>query len=388
MVERIEIAAASGALPVTVLEVRVVTGTGGGPEKTILSGPRYLDPHGFRTLCAYMHPPEDPGFGVLQRRAESLGATLISIPDRGPFDRSVVRRLQDLCRKEHVAIWHGHDYKSDVLGLWIRRTHPMRLVSTVHGWGVRHWKSPLFDAVDLWSLRRYDRVICVSKDLLESCRRGGVSESRLRLVENGIEVDRFRRRQPKDAARQALGLPVDGLLLGAVGRLSEEKGFDLLIEVVRRLQADYPGLRLVVAGDGPCREALQRQIERSGLSMFVRLLGFRDDVVSVLEALDVFVLSSRREGLPNVVLEAMATEVPVVATRVAGVPHVLTDGRDGLLAEPDDVDSLLAAVRRSLDDASLRDRLAPAGRDTVVRTRSFAVRMDRLREIYEELLRE
>lgn len=370
----------------TLLEVRVVTGSGGGPDKTILNSPRFLDPHGYRTICAYLHPPGDPGFAVLERRAASLGTRIVSIPDRGPFDLSVVRALHRLCRDENVQIWHGHDYKSNFLGLWIRRRWSMRMISTAHGWVDRHWKAPLYDAIDRWSLKSYERVVCVSDDLVETCQRSGIRQDRLRLIENGIDVEFFQRRQSVAEARAALGWPLDGLCLGAIGRLSDEKGFDLLIESVRRLQPQFPGLRLVIAGDGPRRETLQQQIDQLGLGSSIRLLGFCEDVRTVLEALDLFVLSSRREGLPNVVLEAMAMDVPVVSTKVAGVPRVLTDGVNGLLAETDNVENLTAALQRGLCDANLRVSIAQAGRETVVRKHSFAVRMERLRKVYEDLL--
>ena len=119
----------------------------------------------------------------------------------------------------------------------------------------------------------------------------------------------------------------------------------------------------MIAGDGPRKARLQEQIERGGLSGVVQLLGYCDDVLTVLEALDVFVLSSRREGLPNVVLEAMAAQTPVVATRIAGVPKVLTDQVDGLLIEPENLESLIAGLSRCLADAELRHRLGQAGRE-------------------------
>src|SRR4051795_9850116 len=90
-----------------VLDTRVVSGAGGGPEKTILNSPRFLVPAGYRMLCAYMHPPGDPGFEVLRRRAEAWQAPLLSIHDRGPWDWSVLPQILRICRRERVAIWHG-----------------------------------------------------------------------------------------------------------------------------------------------------------------------------------------------------------------------------------------------------------------------------------------
>src|SRR5438132_9201576 len=97
--------------PPVVLETRVVCGSGGGPDKTILNSPRYLWSAGYRTVCAYLHPPGDPGFDELRRKADAAGAPLVSVPDRGPWDWRVVSQYLALCRRERVRIWHGHDYK-------------------------------------------------------------------------------------------------------------------------------------------------------------------------------------------------------------------------------------------------------------------------------------
>src|SRR5947209_7570492 len=125
-----------------VLDVRVVSGTGGGPDKTILNSPRFLQPLGYRMLCAYLHPPGDPGFDVLRQRATQLQAPLFEIIDGGPFDLRAVAGLLSLCRRERVAIYHGHDYKSNLLGLLLARFHPMRLLTTVHGWVVHTARTP------------------------------------------------------------------------------------------------------------------------------------------------------------------------------------------------------------------------------------------------------
>ena len=108
------------ALPV-VLDTRVVSGTGGGPDKTILNSPRFLTAAGYRMLCAYMHPPGDAGFAQLRQRAVAWQAPLLSVPDRGPWDWRVATELLRICRRERVRIWHGHDYKSNALGLLLRR---------------------------------------------------------------------------------------------------------------------------------------------------------------------------------------------------------------------------------------------------------------------------
>ncbi|MFZ5830722.1 MAG: glycosyltransferase family 4 protein [Planctomycetota bacterium] len=372
---------------IVVCHARVVTGTGGGPEKTILNSPRHLAPFGYRAVCAYMHPPGDSGFEVLRSRAEALSAPLVGIEDRGPLDFRVVRRMLDLCRTERVSIWHAHDYKSNFLGLLLRRFWPMRLVTTVHGWVKFTRRTPLYYGIDRFSLPRYERVLCVSEDLHLQCLGYGVSRERCILVENGIDTISYTRRMTSAQAKERLGLDVRRPLIGAVGRLSAEKGFAGLIRAVDRLLAEGIEADLVILGDGDQREELSRLIAALGRQDCIRLLGYRSDATDWYHAMDIFASSSVREGLPNVLLEAMALEVPVVATRIAGIPRLIEDDSNGLLVEPGDGNALHDALRRLLLDTRLCRALAVAGRRTIEDRYSFDRRMAKVRAIYEDLLR-
>jgi glycosyltransferase involved in cell wall biosynthesis len=369
-----------------VLHTRVVCGSGGGPDKTIFNSPRHLRPLGYSALCAYMHPPGDPGYAQLEAKATASGARLISVPDSGPCDWRVPGRLLDICRRERVTIWHAHDYKSNALGLLLRRRHPMRLVTTVHGWVKHTRRTPLYYWIDKLSLRRYERVICVSPDLHAACLTAGAPAERCVLIENAIDTVQTHRRRSPAEARALLDLPADRFLIGAVGRLSEEKGFLHLIDAVARLHAGGLPVYLVILGDGDQRDELAAAIQRLGCGHFVRLAGYQSDLAPWYEALDAFALSSLREGLPNVVLEAMALSTPVVATRIAGLPRLIDDGQNGLLVPPGDVAALSAALLRLADDPALRARLASAGRAVVENRYSFAVRMGKIRQVYDELL--
>jgi glycosyltransferase involved in cell wall biosynthesis len=369
-----------------VLHARVVAGTGGGPDKTILNSPRHLRRLGYDCQCLYLRPPGDERFDVLAQRAARWEAPLVTIDDRGAWDLSVIRRTLDVCRREHVAIWHGHDYKTNLLGLIVARRHPMRLVTTVHGWVHHTRRTGLYYALDRWSLRRYERVICVSEDLADECRRSGVPADRVVQIDNAIDVDEFARRRTIAEAKRQLGWPENRLLIGAVGRLAEEKGFDVLIRAVAQLAAQGCDVGLAIAGDGPEHDGLRELIDELGVADRVRLLGFVADTAAFYEAMDVYALSSRREGLPNVLLEAMALEAPIVATRVAGVPKLLDDGVNGLLIPPEDLETLTAALGRVCDDATLRHRLGQAGRATVVARFSFTTRMAKVAAVYDELL--
>lgn len=375
----------SERLPV-VLDARVVTGAGGGPEKTILNSPRFLRELGYRMICAYLHPPGDPGFDVLRANAQSLDAPLVSIPDRGPWDWRVLRKLLQLCRREQVAIYHGHDYKSNLLGVLLKRFRPMRLVTTAHGWVKHTSRTPLYYRIDRWCLPRYEKVICVSPDLVQACRGAGVPENRCLLLENGIDLATYRRTKFVSEAKSALGFDPDRLLVGAVGRLSPEKGFDILIDAIAQLRAAGFPVQLVVVGEGDDRARLQAKIDALDLNSDCQLAGFQTEPKRFYEAMDLFALSSLREGLPNVLLEAMALGVPCVATRIAGVPRLIQDGDNGRLVEPNDVRMLAGAIRDLVGDAGERQRLGLAGQATVAEHYSFSRRMQKLAAIYDQLL--
>jgi glycosyltransferase involved in cell wall biosynthesis len=368
----------------TVLEARVVCGSGGGPDKTILNTPRFLTAAGYHTLCAYMHPPGDPGFAQLRHKALAWQAPLLSVPDRGPWDWRVVWHLLKICRRERVSIWHGHDYKSNALGLLLRRFWPMRLVTTVHGWVHQTRRTPLYYWVDRLCLPRYERVICVSEDLSERCLACGVPPGRCVLIENAIDAAEFSRQLAVEEAKARLGLRPGRFVVGAVGRLSAEKGFDVLIRAVDRLRGGLD-VELWIVGEGAERPRLQALIAELGAGERVRLLGYRPDARELYQCMDAFAVSSYREGLPNVLLEAMALEVPVVATRVAGIPRLIRDGDNGLLVEPGDAAGLSGALARLLRDPALRARFRRAGRDTVETGYSFVARMKKIRDIYDEL---
>ena len=298
----------------------------------------------------------------------------------------MVPRLLELCRRENVRVWHGHDYKSNALGFIINQFWPMRLVTTVHGWVHHTGRTLLYYALDRFCLPFYEKVFCVSPDLYQLCRRTGVPASRCELLENGVDLEDYVRKQTVAEAKRALGFDPGRLVIGAVGRLSPEKGFDLLIRAVASLLQEGLEASLVIVGDGAQQAALAGLAAELGCEKHVHLVGYQANTSRWYEAMDVFALSSLREGLPNVLLEAMALQVPVVATRIAGVPRLIESETNGLLVEPGRPEELASALGRLAQSPELRARLQTAGRATVERRFSFAARMDRIARFYDRLL--
>lgn len=368
-----------------VLHARIVSGRGGGPEKTILNSARFLEASGYRSIPAYLHAPGDDGIADLQERAEAAGSPFVALPDAKPIDFGTLKALRELCEKERVTIWHGHDYKSNLYGLWLRRKLGFRLITTVHGWVKHTKKTPLYYAVDRWCIKRYSRVVCVSRDLEERCLEFGVPRERLTHIANAIDTEEFRRSGPAELSPLREDTAKGRLVLGAVGRLSKEKGFDHLIRALDELVREGLDLEVWIAGEGEEREPLLALARELGLADRVRLLGFQADTKGLFEAFDLYCLSSLREGLPNVVLEAMAMHVPVLATRSGGMDRFATDREEALLCAPGDPRELARGLRELVQDQELCSRLRETARARIERDFSFRKRMERMAELYDAL---
>lgn len=364
--------------------LRVVAGTGGGPEKTILNSPRFIRHHGYDAQVVYLCAPDPTIQQSLRTRAEKLECPLTLIEDHGMRDVSVIKKLLRFMRQERIELLQTHDYKSNVLGLILRRFHKMHLVSMLHGWTDTTGRMPLYIAIDKKCLPWYEKLICVSEDLVDECKKLRIPDRKIQLVHNAIDLATYTRTTSKELAKREIGLEGNDPLIGMVCRLSPEKGIIEATAMVSRLNAQGKRVQLWVAGDGPFRPDIEREIASRGLGEQVRLLGQLSDTRMFYQAMDAFLLNSIREGLPNVVLEAMALEVPVVATRVAGVPSLIRPNQTGWLIEPGDEKALDSSVLESLDP-QLGAEKASSARRLIETDFSFDKRMKRVAGIYDSL---
>ena len=230
-----------------------------------------------------------------------------------------------------------------------------------------------------------DRVIAVSEAVRDRIRRRtGAAPSKVVAIPNGVDTELF---LPGDgaAARQRLGLSAANRVIGAVGRLDPVKDHATLFRAFAELAPARPDLRLVLVGDGPHSGDLRVLARELDLADRILMAGARDDLPDLLRAFDVFALPSRTEGLSNTLLEALASGIPAVATRVGGNPEVL-DGVGGALVPPADPAALAEAVAALLDDPAARARAGREGRERVVRRFSLPAMTDAYDRLYRELL--
>jgi len=307
------------------------------------------------------------------------------------FSPAVVRGLRSFMEKNEIDIVHTHRYKAAVsaaLATLGGRRRP--IVWTVHA--QRRFRGIQRKLVGLWLCRKLARLVAVSedvrRDILSSA--WGVLPGKVVTVQNGIDPAPYLKEAvPAAEARESLGLPEEGFLIGAVGRLDPKKAHAHLIEAFHGVRLSGADAYLVIAGEGRLRPVLERQLESLGLRERVILMGRCADIPRFLRAIDLFVLSSVSEGLSLALLEAMASGVPVVSTRAAGVPEVAEGVEGCLLVEAGDLRAMAGALeamyRLSADE---RSRLGSRNRDRVLQ-RFTADRMAReTMAVYEAVLAE
>ena len=371
--------------PVRVLELRSVRGTGGGPEKTILLGAELADPARTHVTVCYLRDARDTVFSIDARARGRVD--YVEVVERHSLDWRSGGALARLVRERQIDVVHAHEYKTDLLAWYLARRTGVIALATAHGWtGHSTRERRLYYPADKRLLARFPLVLAVSGEIRRELMRCGADPAKVRVLLNGINPSAFLRERRREAeARTRFGLEPDAFIIGAVGRLEPQKRFDLLLEAFAAVRVRHPALRLLIAGEGSVRAQLETQIGELGLDAQSILVGQQTDIGLFHHALDLFVQSSEYEGTPNVVLEAMALETPVVATDVGGTSELCEDGVHGLIVPSHDVPALVAAITRMIDDPSLRHRLAGAARQHVERDLSFAQRVQRLDDIYQTL---
>jgi glycosyltransferase involved in cell wall biosynthesis len=316
--------------------------------------------------------------GYYREPIQALGIPFYDGLMRHRYDALAFRTLARIIRAEGAEIIETFAHPSTVVLSFLAKQRRLveRVVVSHHATGSAH-NERVIPSFVLPLLRRMDAHVAVA----EAQRRylvevEGLPADRVRVIYNGVDTDRYHPASPEEraAARRLLGLDEAGVVLMAVGSLKPVKGIDVLIRAAGPVLSSRADSRLALVGEGPDRAALQALARERGVGGRVVFAGLRDDVDVLLRAADALVLPSRSESLPTVVIEAMATGLPVVATRVGGVPELVEPERSALVVPPDDEGALRTALERVVESAPLRRALGARGRE-VAETRFRLERM-------------
>jgi glycosyltransferase involved in cell wall biosynthesis len=318
--------------------------------------------------------------------AQKLGYLARALEHDTPRLLGAMAELTQFLRQVRADVVCTHGYKADVVGLAAARRAGIPIVAVSHGWTRESLRVRCYEALDRVVLRKMDRVVCVSQSQATKVRRAGVAPGRIIVIRCAVEAERLE--APEPVYREKLRgwfSESPGRVIGAAGRLSPEKGFAQLVEAAALATRADSSLRFILFGSGRLQRDLERRIAERGLQQQFVLAGFRTDFDRFLPHLDLLVLPSYTEGLPNVVLEAFAAGVPVVATAVGGTPEAVEDGVNGYLVPPGDPPALAQRIRDALSDEPRRQAMARRGRHRVLNEFSFENLSASYLQLFEEL---
>lgn len=356
-----------------------------GPEKTVLNECAVLAREGWDAEVVNFWNTEDTPIAA---KAAARGVPYTCIVSDGKFDPSAIRALQRRIQEQGRPLVHSHGYKADLYSLLAARRAGTPVVTTVHGWTSENFKVRLYEKLQAALWRFFDRVYCVSESYCAVARRSGVPARKVILVPNGIVASYNTDPSPqaRARARQDLGLDEGEVAVAIVGRLGIEKGHELFLNSAAEVLKRHPMARFLIIGEGVERAAIEAQVAELGLQSRVQLLGHRDDMPVLYPAIDILGITSLREGLPNVLLEAMLHSIPAVATAVGGIPDVISDGNDGLLVRPGDAGGFTEALARVVGDRDLRLALGARARQKILQHYLFDQRVANVAKLYRDVM--
>ena len=357
----------------------------GGPGKGLFQFLKYVkENHLDYILCSFYLKNRPKGEFIEQAEKKQLNLWLLYEHFR--FDPSLIWQARKLVQEKGINIIQTHGYKENVLAFFLKGVCKKPWIGFAHGYTNENAKVRFYNKLDRLALRYPDIVVTVSNRLKNLLIESGVPESKVRVIYNAIDKDELRPNLTTEEVRTKYGIKQGEKLLGVVGRLSPEKGVEVFLQAFKKAISHIPSLRGIIVGDGKEKEKLINFCSENGLKDKVIFTGYQNNIANFYQIMDLLVLPSFSEGLPNVVLEAMAFKIPVIATSVGGVPEIIKDGENGLLAPPGNPDILTEKILQLLKDDNRLKTLGENGYRSLYPKFSIESRALRIFSLYQELL--
>ena len=365
-----------------VLHIQKVAGIGGSEKHLLSLLPRLRDFGLIPEMLVLSDPEDHPEPFIEQMKSSGVYTHLMTIS--GDFDPGLLFKLKNLFCEEKYDLIHTHLIHADLYGIWAARFAGVKLIVSS-----RHEASPfrkqyLIRLLSCLSCRQSDCIICISENLKRYTKTiDWLKLTKLRTIYYGLDLNLD---SGNSISRKGLSQVKKVPVIGNVARLTEAKGHTTLLQAMPKVLENFPDVKLVIIGDGELREMLKKCQEQLGLTECVEFWGFKNDPVPLMSEFDVFVHPSRWEGFGLVFLEAMASRLPIVATRVGAIPEIVEHGETGILVDVDDSDALAAGICELLNNPSLARDMGNSGRRRLEEKFTLDKMVEETSEVYFSLL--
>ena len=358
----------------------------GGPGKTIINSAKFIDSRRFVVhISSFINP--EKGCGEFPKVVIEQKIPYIGLPDRRGVSCTQLWRLRRYIRKNKIRILHTHGYKSNIVGIFLKwMIRELLIVSTYHGWIRNDRRQHFFVSLDQLFPLFFDGIITVCHKMLREFPTFAIRRTKHEVIQNAIVIENYVPKNHRDIIRERFDVHASDLLIGVFGRLSHEKGCLEMLEAFEKIKKSLPGAKLIFIGEGPLYQELQDRVEQCKLRSDVILAGYQYPIQPFYEALDLFVCPSHTEGISNVILEAMAYKIPIVATKVGGTPEIIKDGISGLLVQPNNPHAMERAICSIVHSPELRRKIAHGGFRNLQTRYGFRERMRKIEQFYESLM--
>lgn len=333
-----------------------------GAERVILNLSKEMNNFSFSAVVGMICRDEKkiPIIGVA---AKELGIETANFLSQFSFDPFCFFRIYKYLKYNSIKVVHSHGYKPSILAYIPCKLLNIPLVITCHLWfNDSDKKLQVYHMFEKMIMKRIPASVGVSREICEEIINNGVERARVRLIYNGIDLSNYRQypMSHTKAAFLSLGLDEGDFVIGSIGRLHAQKAFHYLLAAIKLLLVKGINVKCVIFGEGPLREELENRCQEMRLQETVKFPGFREDIINILELMDVFVISSIDEGLPMVLLEAMAKRKAIISTPVGAINSVLTHKKNALLYSVGDVEELAEYINFMKNNPEKRKKFGEA----------------------------
>jgi glycosyltransferase involved in cell wall biosynthesis len=356
----------------------------GGPGKGLFQFLEHASDDAFEyVVCNFDVKNRPVGQFITEARRKRLNLRLLK--QRFTIDPLLIIEARRVIREHDINLIQTHGYKSSTLGFFLQLFCRRPWIGFAHGFIEDNRKLRLYNRIERLVLRRADRIVAVSNSMKALLTQHGLAEHKIRVIHNAIDPTEVMPNTSGEEIRQRYGLTSNRKVIGVIGRLNPEKGQMIFLKAMEKTARNFPDVKALIIGDGQDRTMLERFCREKGLSDHVVFLGYQEKIADYYRVLDLLVLPSLSEGLPNAVLEAMSFGVPVLATAVGGVPEVIQSG-NGMMVPPDDPGALAERMIELLRDDALRQAIGLKGKNSLYPRFAPENRVRQIVSLYEELL--